>query len=357
MLLDKVINPRVSNPHGYPWTFYTLERSVRNKRNPTEDRKPPSRAFCSKNSPSSGLTTLGEHLCARCKALSEVLGLSGTIAQKPRAGLAALDHLQVYGLVKLQHRIFDFNYNIHWKIIALLSASLAPCDLLGGREHFPSWETSLRFTQIRLETTLFTRHGPVTKTTNIGVTIYITNDAEISRYVLGEGESFTRGPGPPRILLTHYTTGMSRRHYLHATAPRGHFPQLTMSPRAVTHYAPLVQDATRPVFKVLDQLSDQKLEALYLAIDTTGSRNPSFTSAHEEDFAASEMTIADEMDVFMPGTGLLSLEDPTTPIQAACVEDFLSWARGQKVKLPEDILLGNVVVLVAAGFTTTSSLL
>ncbi|KAG8407867.1 hypothetical protein J3459_013018 [Metarhizium acridum] len=33
-----------------------------------------------------------------------------------------------------------------------------------------------------------------------------------------------------------------------------------MSPRAVTHYAPLVQDATRPVFKVLDQLSDQKLE-------------------------------------------------------------------------------------------------
>ncbi|KAG8407866.1 hypothetical protein J3459_013017 [Metarhizium acridum] len=63
------------------------------------------------------------------------------------------------------------------------------------------------------------------------------------------------------------------------------------------------------------------------------------------------------MDVFMPGTGLLSLEDPTTPIQAACVEDFLSWARGQKVKLPEDILLGNVVVLVAAGFTTTSSLL
>lgn len=258
---------------------------------------------------------------------------------------------------------------------------------------------------------LFARHGPVIKTTNRGTTTYITNDAEVSRHVLRESELFTKTTSEP----THPLFYMNEQTALFTcdsdspAFPLAHkFVPPALSPRAVAHYTPSLQDATRDIFGVFDELSDKSLacnvyqymfklagqlvfrvmvgqdlqhfKALdtppslairlfgeYLKLMKKNSLRPKWQGSLPFGDAARLRvvrnllfeTVAKVMDESLtPGGETLSVHDPAAPLEASCVSDFLSRAQDSKGNsLPEDILLGNVVVLLGAGFTTTSSLL
>lgn len=258
---------------------------------------------------------------------------------------------------------------------------------------------------------LFARHGPVIKTMNMGVATYITNDAEISRHILREGDLFTKTTSDPShpLFYMNEQTALFTCDSASPAFPLAHkFVPPALSPRAVEYYTPLIQDAMRPVFNVFDQLSGhnqacnvyqymfklagqlvfrvmlnqdlQHFKALntppsvairlfgeYLKLMKKTSLRPKwYGSLPFGESARLKVvrnllfeTVEKEMDASItPGGGSLSVEDPKAPLQAGCVADFLSRAEDSSgQKLPRDILLGNVVVLLGAGFTTTSSLL
>lgn len=258
---------------------------------------------------------------------------------------------------------------------------------------------------------LFARYGPVIKTTNMGTTTYITNDAEISRHVLREGDLFTKTTSDPShpLFYMNEQTALFTCDSASPAFPAAHkFVPPALSPRAVAHYTPLIQAAARPVFHVLDQMSDQSLacnvyqymfklagqlvfrvmvgqdlrhfEALntppalgirlfgeYLKLMKKTSLRPKWHGSLPFGEPARLRvvrnllfeTVATEMDGSVTqGGSPLRVDDPMAPLKAACAADFLSRARDANGDaLPRDILLGNVVVLLGAGFTTTSSLL
>ena len=258
---------------------------------------------------------------------------------------------------------------------------------------------------------LFARHGPVIKTTNMGTTTYITNDAEISRHVLREGDLFTKTTSDPShpLFYMNEQTALFTCDSASPAFPLAHkFVPPALSPRAVAHYAPLIQDAARGVFRAMDQMSDGALACNvyqymfklagqlvfrvmvgqdlqhFTALDTPPSlairlfgeylklmKKTSLRPKWHGSLPFGEParlrvvrnllfdTVAKDMDASVtPGGGPLSVDDSTAPLRARCVADFLCRARdGKGSGLPRDILLGNVVVLLGAGFTTTSSLL
>ncbi|WYZ42698.1 hypothetical protein EsH8_VI_000397 [Colletotrichum jinshuiense] len=258
---------------------------------------------------------------------------------------------------------------------------------------------------------LFARYGPVIKTTNMGTTIYHTNDPEIARHVLREGEFFTKITSDPSHPL-FYMQLQSSLFTCDSDSPAfpiAHkFIPPALSPRAVANHSPLIQECARSIFPVLDQLSDsslafnvyhymfkmagqiiwrvvvgQDLEHFkapntppgmtirlfgeFLSLMKKTSLRPKWYGSlpfgdparlrvvqqmlwDNVEKAIDECTTADE--------GQLPLSDPTSSLRASSVADFLSRARDDKGEgLPRDILIPNVVVLLGAGFTTSASLL
>jgi cytochrome P450 len=258
---------------------------------------------------------------------------------------------------------------------------------------------------------LFARFGPVIKTVNMGTTIYHTNDPEIARHVLREDELFTKTTSDPSHPL-HY---MSEQDMLFtcdsdspAFKPSHKFIPPALSPRAIAHYTPKIQQAARTIFNVFDELAESdkafnvyqfmfklasqiiwrvvadqdlhhfdklqtppalplRLFGQYLSLMKKSSLRPQWFKhlpfgeparlrvVRQQMFDNCEEALNASIDKDGPK---LSLSDPTATQQASCVADYLYRVRDAKGEgLSYDLLLGNVVVTLGAGFTTSSSLL
>ncbi|KAK2813425.1 hypothetical protein FQN50_000741 [Emmonsiellopsis sp. PD_5] len=258
---------------------------------------------------------------------------------------------------------------------------------------------------------LFARYGPVIKTVNMGTTIYHTNDPDISRHVLREGELFTKitsDPSHPLFYMNDQTALFTCDSSSPAFPISHKFIPPAMSPRAIAHHAPLIQSATRSIFSVLDELSNSELafnvyqymfkmagqiiwrvvvgqdvehfKALntpptlairlfgeYLRLMKITSLRPKWYGSLPFGDPARLRAVRTQLfdivgkaldECVAPGGDLLSLRDPEASLQASCIADFLCRARDDKGEgLPRDILLGNVLVLLGAGFVTSASLL
>ncbi|KAJ5135401.1 Thromboxane-A synthase [Penicillium bovifimosum] len=258
---------------------------------------------------------------------------------------------------------------------------------------------------------LFSLYGPMIKTVNMGTTIYHTNDPEIARHVLREDKLFTKATSDASHPL-HYMSDQACLFTCDsaspAFAPSHKFVPPTMSPRAVAHFMPLIQDATQSIFTVFDELAESdlavnvyqymfklasqiiwrvvlnqdlkhfetpktppslpiRLFGQYLSLMKKSSMQPQwFKYLPFGDPAKVKIVrqqVLDNCEEAMNASvnkdgPPLSLSDPTALQSATCVADFLYRARDENGEgLPYDLVLGNVVVTAGAGFTTSSSLL
>lgn len=258
---------------------------------------------------------------------------------------------------------------------------------------------------------LFSLYGPVIKTVNMGTTIYHTNDPEISRHVLREDKLFTKTTSDPSHPL-HY---MDEQIALFtcdsaspAFAPSHKFVPPTMSPRAIAHFMPLIQDAIQSSFTVFNELADSdlainvyqymfklasqiiwrvvlnqdlnhfetpqtppslpiRLFGQYLSLMKKSSLQPQWFKylpfgnpaklrvVRQQLFDTCENAMNASIDKDGPP---LSLSDRAAVKDSNCIADFLYRARDKNGQgLPYDLILGNMVVSAGAGFTTSSSLI
>lgn len=259
---------------------------------------------------------------------------------------------------------------------------------------------------------LFAIYGPVIKTTNFGTTIYQTNDPEIARIVLREGDLFTKttsDPTHPLYYMQHQDSLFTCNSDSPAFAISHKFIPPALSPRAIAHHTPLIQQAARSIFPILDQVGDSsqamnvyhymfKLagqiiwqvvvnqdlhhfssldtppaavilnlgEWLHLSKKTSlrpqwYGRLPFGDPAklkHAKSLLWDDVEKAVDECMSSADQGDLSLTDPTASLRASCIADFLTRAQDKTGKsLPRDLLISNVVILLGAGFTTSASLL
>ncbi|KAI0448685.1 putative cytochrome P450 monooxygenase [Xylaria acuta] len=258
---------------------------------------------------------------------------------------------------------------------------------------------------------LFSIYGPMIKTVNMGTTIYHTNDPEIARHLLREDKLFTKATSDPSHPL-HYMSGQDSLFTCDsaspAFAPSHKFVPPTMSPRAVAHFMPLIQEAAQSIFTAFDELAESdlainvyqsmvklasqiiwrvvldqdlkhfetpntppslsiRLFGQYLSLMKKASLRPQWFKylpfgdavrlklVSQQLFDICEDAMSTSVDKDGP---LLSLSDPTALQSASCVADFLYRACDKDgERLPYNLVLANVVATAGAGFTTSSSLL
>ncbi|KAK3995340.1 putative cytochrome P450 E-class, group IV [Cladorrhinum sp. PSN332] len=258
---------------------------------------------------------------------------------------------------------------------------------------------------------LFARYGPMIKTVNMGTTIYHTNDPDISRQIMREGEFFTKttsDPQHPLYYLSDQDALFTCDSSSSAFAVSHKFVPPALSPRAVAHHAPLIRSAARDMFPVLDELQQKdlafnvyqymfkmggqviwrvvagqdlqhfkaintppalpiRLFGQYLHLMKKVSLRPPWygklpfgeparlRAVHDQLWAEVDRALKESVT---PGGEPLPLSDPTASLRASCVADYLCRARDEKGQgLPRPVLLGNTVALLGAGFTTSASLL
>ncbi|KAF5534674.1 cytochrome P450 82A2 [Fusarium mexicanum] len=258
---------------------------------------------------------------------------------------------------------------------------------------------------------LFSLYGPMIKTVNMGTTIYHTNDPSISRHILREDKLFTKSTSDPSHPL-HYMADQDCLFTCDSASPAfassRKFVAPTMSPRAVAHFTPLIQEAAQSVFPAFDQLADGNLAinvyqymfklaaqiiwrvvldqdlkhfespktppslpirlfGQYLSLMKKASLQPQWMKYLPFGNAVKLKTVRQQVlhvteqamnaSIETDGESLL-LSDPEAINSATCVADFLYRAADKTgERLPQDLVLANVVVTCGAGFTTSSSLL
>lgn len=259
---------------------------------------------------------------------------------------------------------------------------------------------------------LFARYGPVIKVVNMGVTQYLTNDPDVSRYVLSESEYFTKTTSDPKHPL-YYMRDNTALFTCDSDAPifplAHKFVPSSMSPKAVRHYSPIMQLAVERSFNAFDELDRQDLafncyqymfklagQVIYRIV--LGMDLDHFVTIdsppHEIIRLLGEYLILMKKVQLRPqwysylpfGAGkrlawvkdrIWSLVDhaieqrPRAPdgsdqdvllheaaTKTTCVADYLCRAVDENgEKLSHEYMLSNCVVLVGAGFITSSSLL
>ena len=107
---------------------------------------------------------------------------------------------------------------------------------------------------------LFEQYGPLIKTTNMGRTNYHTNDPELSAIVFAESDFFTKkineahplaGIKTPAAGIFLGDTETPEWKVAHKFLPPA------LGPKAVRHYAPMMQKTVEDAFKVFDALDEQ----------------------------------------------------------------------------------------------------
>lgn len=255
---------------------------------------------------------------------------------------------------------------------------------------------------------LFKKYGSVIKTTNMGKTTYLTNDPAVGLLAFSESQYFTK-----KINKDHPLFGIKDNTAIFLGDTETANWQLAhkylppaMSPKAVRHYTPLMQNTARESFQVFDEL-DRRGESwnvyhymLKLASQTIGKFAlgldfHQFSSPEAPifelvtDIAHSlalnkKVTSRGDWYARLPFGDPQALRDvrarmysalatsvdearknpvSALPLHEAALEannviDYLLRAvDAQGEKLPIDLVYSNMVVVTAAGFTTTSSLL
>ncbi|KAJ5782822.1 hypothetical protein N7457_004596 [Penicillium paradoxum] len=245
---------------------------------------------------------------------------------------------------------------------------------------------------------LFEQYGPVIKTTNLGRTIYQTNDPEISAIALTESDFFTK-----EINAAHPLAALKQTEAVE-TGTQVLAPAL--GPKAVRHYAPTMQKSVEDAFKVFDHFDeegeawnvyqhmlklgsqavgkltlgldfehfnspDQPLHEMVELIAEMLSLNKKVTSKgdwyanlpfgdpkHLKDIKARIVEMVDESIQKAARGGIEDLPLQDAALIASNMVDYAIRATDNKgEKLPKESLVWSLIVATAAGFTTTSSLL
>ncbi|KAF3006340.1 hypothetical protein E8E14_004161 [Neopestalotiopsis sp. 37M] len=256
---------------------------------------------------------------------------------------------------------------------------------------------------------LFRKYGHVIKTTNMGKTTYLTDSPEVAQVALMESPFFTK-----LINENHPLRGIKDNTaiFLGDTETDNwrlahKFVPPAMGPKAVRHYTPLMQSCVRSSFSVFDEM-DSRGEAwnvyqymVKLASQTIGkfalgmdfghmngvdapthplvsnivnllSLNKKVTTRGEwykalpwgdaaklKEVQRVTYGMLEEAIAKAPSAGGmdgLSLNDAA--LKASCVADYLNHAVDETGKrFPKGLVLSNMLVVTAAGYTTTSSML
>ncbi|KAF7540004.1 hypothetical protein G7054_g1685 [Neopestalotiopsis clavispora] len=256
---------------------------------------------------------------------------------------------------------------------------------------------------------LFRKYGHVIKTTNMGKTTYLTDSPEVAQVALMESPFFTK-----LINENHPLRGIKDNTaiFLGDTETDNwrlahKFVPPAMGPKAVRHYTPLMQSCVRSSFSVFDEM-DSRGEAwnvyqymVKLASQTIGKFALGMDFGHMDGVDApthplvsnivnllslnKKVTTRGEWYKALPwgdaaklkevqrvtygmleeaiakapsagGMDGLSLNDAA--LKASCVADYLNHAVDETGKrFPKGLVLSNMLVVTAAGYTTTSSML
>ncbi|KAF1961843.1 cytochrome P450 [Byssothecium circinans] len=256
---------------------------------------------------------------------------------------------------------------------------------------------------------LFDHYGPVFRTTNMGRTVYHSNDPEVAAIAFSESDFFTK-----KINDAHPLAGIKNQAagvFLGDTdTPEWRvahkFLPPALGPKAVRHYAPIMQKTIEKAYTVFDHLDEQgeawnvypymlKLGAEAVAKLTLGVELKHFEAPdapiHEMVHLIAEMLslnkkvtskgswyanlpfgdpkalrdkrarlegIVEECIQKAESGGVADLPLQDAAIQASNMVDYAVRATDSKgEKLPKDSLTSALVVTTGAGFTTTSSLL
>jgi cytochrome P450 len=254
---------------------------------------------------------------------------------------------------------------------------------------------------------LFRKYGHVIKTTNMGKTTYLTDSPDVAQVALMESPYFTK-----LINENHPLRGIKDNTaiFLGDTETDNwrlahKFLPPSMGPKAVRHYTPLMQSCVRSSFPVFDEM-DSRGEAwnayqymVKLASQTIGKFALGMDFGHMDGVDApthplvsniinmlalnkkvttrggwyqylpfgdaaelkrvqqTTYSMLEEAVDKAPSAGSmdgLSLNDAA--LRAACVADYLNHAvdeTGQR--FPRGLVLSNMLVVTAAGYTTTST--
>ncbi|CAP74194.1 Docosahexaenoic acid omega-hydroxylase [Penicillium chrysogenum] len=256
---------------------------------------------------------------------------------------------------------------------------------------------------------LFDQYGPIIQTTNMGRTVYHTNDPELSAIVFSESDFFTKKINEAHPL--HPIKNQQAGVFLGDTdtpewrAAHKFLPP-ALGPKAVRHYAPTMQETVEDAFNVFDELDERgeawnvypymlKLGAQAVGKLVLGMDFKHFSTVdappHELVYRIAEslelnkkVTARGDWYAKLPfgdpkrlrhardrivemvnesiqnasrnGVEDLPLQDAA--LQASNMIDYIIRATDNKgEKLPKTSLMEALVVATGAGFTTTSSLL
>ncbi|UPL02137.1 hypothetical protein LCI18_013071 [Fusarium solani-melongenae] len=255
---------------------------------------------------------------------------------------------------------------------------------------------------------LFEKYGPLFKTTNMGSTIYHTNDPALANIVFGETDFFSKRiiEGHPLFPIKNTEAGVFLGDTDTPEWKEVHkFLPPALGPKAVRHYAPTMQKTVEDAFKVFDELDDrneawnvypymlklgsQAVGKLVLGMDfkhftavdarphemvlriaqslelnkkitSMGSwyRNMPFGDPQRLREARARMETMMEESVANASKGVGDLDLQDAALQAENMVDYVLRASDSKGnKLPRNRIMEPLVVATGAGFTTTSSLL
>ncbi|KAJ5834226.1 hypothetical protein N7447_000252 [Penicillium robsamsonii] len=256
---------------------------------------------------------------------------------------------------------------------------------------------------------LFDQYGPIIQTTNMGRTVYHTNDPELSAIVFSESDFFTKkiNEAHPLYPIKNQQAGVFLGDTDTPEWRAAHkFLPPALGPKAVRHYAPTMQATVEDAFSVFDEL-DERGEAwnvypymLKLGAQAVGKLvlGMDFKHFSAVDAPPHELVyrIAESLELNKKVTARgdwyakLPFGDPQRlrdaryriiemvnesiqnasrngvedlPLQDAALKasnmiDYIIRATDNKgEKLPKTSLMEALVVATGAGFTTTSSLL
>ncbi|RMZ80487.1 hypothetical protein DV737_g3016, partial [Chaetothyriales sp. CBS 132003] len=257
---------------------------------------------------------------------------------------------------------------------------------------------------------LFRKYGPIIKTNNLGRINYFTNDPDISNIAYLESHGLftkkTSDSGSPLYGIRDNSALFTCDTETPSFALTHKFVPPSMSPKAVRHYAPLMQESVQssfPVFDALDKaglainvyqfmvkLSGQllckfvlghdphhfdapnsplhpimlilgQLLELNKAVQTRGDwygKMP-FGAPRALQHARLEIaSIVDDLIEVCPRNGNEDLPMDQAALKATCLVDYLTRATDSKGdKLPYDLVLTNTLAVLGAGFTTISALM
>ncbi|KAJ5742765.1 uncharacterized protein N7511_011166 [Penicillium nucicola] len=256
---------------------------------------------------------------------------------------------------------------------------------------------------------LFEQYGPIFKTTNLGRTIYHTNDPTLAAIVFAESDFFTKeiNPAHPLYPLKQQAAGVFLGDTDTPEWRVAHkFLPPALGPKAVRHYAPMMQKTVEDSFEVFDVLDEQQeawnvyqymlklgsqaVGKLTLGLDFQHFASPDSKLHEIVHLIAELLSLNKKVSSKGDWYGRLPFGDPQRlrsikarieelieesvkqaesggvedlPLQDAALKasnmvDYAIRATDSKgEKLPKDSMIWALLVTTGAGFTTTSSLL